>query len=141
MKIALCLLPRVAIAPAVFFCMLFTVLEALAEPLPAGSLSAGTDRQCPDRAGGGDRLVSYETESYRIFICLNDGIHYHGEDKEDLKTAVTLPASVEEGRGYVARNDGFAYIVDGRALTVYEGDRTVLQEDVQRMAVPPASDR
>ena len=140
MKIALSLLPRVAIAAAALCGMLFSSAGAHAEPLPAGATPAVPAHRCPERAGGGDRLVSYETESFRIFICLANGIRYHGEEKADLQMSVTLPAGVEEGRGYVARNDGFAYVVDGRALTVYQGDRTILQENVQRIALPPTSE-
>lgn len=82
---------------------------------------------CPDTAGGGPMVDYFETDNFWIYICAADGLYYHGVSKGDY-SYVTLPVYAEEGTGYVAVNGDYTYIVNGAALSIYEG-RTLLQED------------
>jgi hypothetical protein len=84
---------------------------------------------CPDKVishlPAGERegavlLHHYLTQLHDITLCTtgNGAIYYHGEmrDKPSLGS-ITLPAE-RTATGYVARNKGYTYTIDGSQVTV-----------------------
>ena len=72
----------------------------------------------------------FETENFIIHICYdnNNDLWYYGIEKGPRSSYIVLPAYTEEGTGYVAENGDYTYIVNGAALSIYEGN-TLIQED------------
>ena len=103
--------------------------ETSAEVLPSSNMPVQVAQAyCPDRAGGLPMVDFFETDNFWIYICESDGLYYHGVGKPDGNNYITLPAYAEEGTGYVAENQGYTYIVNGAALSIYR-DGYLIQED------------
>ncbi|MCA1991622.1 MAG: hypothetical protein LDL41_06185 [Coleofasciculus sp. S288] len=86
---------------------------------------------CPDRAGGGLIAGFYETDNFYVYICQGDRLYYHGIDKKTDRY-ITLPVNTEQGRGYVARNGDYTYIINGEALSIYRNGSLVQKDDVYK---------
>jgi len=75
----------------------------------------------------------FETSNFRIYLCYNraNQVYYYGVKKSNGKT-ISLPASSEEGTGYVAKNGDYDYIVTGASLSVYKNGKRILEQRVIR---------
>lgn len=82
----------------------------------------------------GQKVENYfETSNFRIYLCYNraNQVYYYGVKKSNGKT-ISLPASREEGTGYVAKNGDYDYIVTGASLSVYKNGKRILEQRVIR---------
>ncbi|MBD2576886.1 hypothetical protein [Oscillatoria sp. FACHB-1406] len=80
----------------------------------------------------GQKVENYfETNNFQIYLCYNSSnqIFYYGVDKRN-GASITLPASTEEGTGYVAENGEYNYIVTGASLSVYQNGKPIVEEKV-----------
>ena len=91
-------------------------------------IEVAQDAYCLDNYRGDNLRFFVETENFYIYICGNsDDMYYHGVGK-DGSEIILEDVYVEEGTGYVAINGDYTYIVNGAALSIYEG-RILIQED------------
>jgi hypothetical protein len=75
----------------------------------------------------------FETSNFRIYLCYNHAnqLYYYGVKKSNGNT-LALPARIEEGTGYVAKNGAYDYIVTGASLSVYKNGKSILEQRVIR---------
>ena len=84
---------------------------------------------CMDNYRAESLISFFETDNFYIYICGDtyDDMYYHGVGK-DGSDIILEDVYAEEGTGYVAVNGNYTYIVNGAALSIYEG-RILIQED------------
>ncbi len=80
------------------------------------------------KAKGLDLVKSFHTNSFQIFIYNKKGkLYYCGIKKTDNRDSIFLPANYQQGKGYVAVNKKYKYIINNSHLSIYRGE-TLLQK-------------
>ncbi|MBD2252943.1 hypothetical protein H6G14_16800 [Nostoc parmelioides FACHB-3921] len=116
-----------------------SVNSAIASELTANKNSAvnvgniASLRTCPKYAGGGRLSARIETPNFIIHLCeRRKKLFYTGISKHTGKGIYSLPAYVEEGTGYVAKNGKYEYIVTGASLDIIKNGKVIQSETVTK---------
>ncbi|PSN18507.1 hypothetical protein C7271_12135 [filamentous cyanobacterium CCP5] len=100
------------------------------------SAEAGGEGFEAEGACSGDLKTRYDSPSYMIFICelQAGGLRYIAHNRETGESVVTDNVTTDGG-GYVAKENGYEYHLNGDEIVVYRVDNgqysQLVQEDIQ----------